>query len=54
MPFLVVGATFISPFYYSAGGFAGMSFFSSLGLVPLFSRSSLGGEHTKNTAYAFM
>lgn len=31
-----------------------MSFFSSLGLVPLLCRSSVGGEHTKNTAYAFV
>jgi len=35
----------VPPFYYSAGGFAGYIFhFSFLGLVPLFSRSSLGGE----------
>jgi len=39
----------VPPFYYSAGGFAGYIFhFSFLGLVPLFSRSSLGGEHTKS------
>ena len=53
MPFLVVGATFISALYYSVGGFAGMSFFSSLGLVPLLCLSSVGEEHIQKYCLCF-